>query len=105
MTNWKPIARFNGLYWISSDGRVGKKAGPGDPRPLIGSADKRGYRRAEVRWGGKKVVISVHREMAIAFIPNPDGLPFVRHLNDVKYDNRLENLAWGKPKQNTEDSV
>lgn len=49
--------------------------------------------------------IYLHRLLAQTFIPNPDNLPLVRHLNDIKDDNRLENLAWGTQLDNQKDSV
>jgi hypothetical protein len=46
----------------------------------------------------------VHTLVCAAFHgPRPEGLE-VRHLNDVKDDNRSENLAWGTPKENKGDA-
>lgn len=46
----------------------------------------------------------VHVLMLLAFIgPRPAG-QLGRHLNDVKTDNRLGNLAWGTPQQNVDDA-
>ncbi len=47
----------------------------------------------------------VHILMARAFVgPCPEGQE-VRHLNDVKTDNRLENLCYGTPADNYADSI
>lgn len=47
----------------------------------------------------------IHRLLAEAFIPNPQGFPWVLHANDVSDDNRLENLRWGTPQMNVQDAV
>ena len=47
----------------------------------------------------------IHRLLAQAFIPNPNNLPLVRHLNDDRFDWRLENLAWGTRSDNVRDSI
>ena len=36
----------------------------------------------------------VHRLIAIHFIPNPENLPQVDHINRIRSDNRIENLRW-----------
>lgn len=47
---------------------------------------------------------SLHRLLAKTFLENPGNKPVVRHLNDIRTDNRLENLAWGTYSDNQKDT-
>lgn len=63
--------------------------------PSVGIANPNGV--------GVKTVF-IHRLLCETFIPNPNNYPLVRHLNDVKTDNRLENLSWGTRADNGSDA-
>lgn len=54
---------------------------------------------------GRRVYRYIHQLMARAFIPNPNNLPIVRHLDDDPHYNYLDNLAWGTQKDNYNDCL
>lgn len=42
----------------------------------------------------------VHRLVALVYLPNPEGLPYVCHKDNVPTNNRVNNLYWGTQKDN-----
>jgi hypothetical protein len=44
-----------------------------------------------------------HSLIANQFIPNPEGLPQVDHINQVRTDNRIENLRWVSCSENSQN--
>lgn len=54
---------------------------------------------------GKNHSCRIHRLIAEAYIPNPDNLPIVGHMNNIKTDNRIENLYWTTYSENTQKAV
>lgn len=95
---WRPVAGHEDRYLVSNLGRVWSVR-----RQKHVASGGGNYLRV-VLYPSKKQV-SIHRLVAEAFIPNPEEFPIVRHLNDVRTDNRVVNLAWGTPRDNGEDAV
>lgn len=100
---WRDINGFDGLYQVSSLGRVKSlekviKYDNGEKhlgeRLLSFETDKHGYYRTLLRKRGKGYHQLVHRLVCKAFVGNPNNSPEVNHINGIKNDNRAENLEW-----------
>lgn len=99
---WKDIKGFEGLYQISNLGRV--KSLPkyiysrGYPQlrkeKLLKPCYVGKYRNYLAVRLNDNIQYKIHRLVAEAFIPNPNNLPQVDHIDDNKENNRVENLQW-----------
>lgn len=108
---WMPIPGYEGLYEISTHGNVKmlgrrKRLWHGaytDVSPKIVSQHLvRGYKKVKLRnCDGKTTMVSVHRLVATAFLPNPNNYPQVNHKDEVKTNNYVDNLEWCTAKYNS----
>lgn len=105
MEIWKDIEGFEGFYQISNYGEVRSLDRFDGIRNLKGNILKQnlkqnGYLQVGLRKQGKRKWFSVHRLVAKHFIPNPDKLPQVNHIDSNKQNNTVDNLEWVTAKAN-----
>lgn len=89
-----------GGYSVSACGKIFGKFG----KELRTFDNGKGYQILQIRIMGKSVTKMVHRLVAEAWIPNPNNLPEVNHINSIRSDNRVENLEWCSRSENISHS-
>lgn len=101
---WKSVTGYEGLYEVSNLGRVKSLVYKrlGHERILKSGNNMYGYKMVVLRKNNKSKTITVHILVAQAFIPNPDNLPEVNHIDENKSNNSVDNLEWCTRKYNLE---
>lgn len=113
---WKPVVGYEGLYQVSSLGRVKSlerlvKNDKKDVFMLLKEkvlslcSSGRQYYYVSLTKDSSSKKVYVHRLVAEAFLPNTENKPCIDHLNTNKFDNRVENLRWVTHKENANNSI
>lgn len=91
------IPNYEGLYKVSSDGYVVSLPRKGTFKAehiLLGGRDQKGYRIVTLSKNAEQKTFRLHRLVAEAFVPNPNGLPEINHKDENKENNAADNLEW-----------
>lgn len=99
----KPIKDLEDLYEIDEQGNVyALPRQKRTPTTVYTSKEKvlkpydngYGYMLVDMRKNGKRYMRLVHRLVAETFLPNPNNLPQINHIDGNKSNNTLSNLEW-----------
>lgn len=97
MTRWYDYTEFPEHYQITEAGSIRNKQTGAKIKPSLS-----GHKRPKVYLSinGERKPRYVHRMVAIQFIPNPENLPEVNHLDGNRLNYRKTNLEWTTEEEN-----
>lgn len=96
---WKDVEGYEGLYQVSNTGRVKSFRGRNRTVDKEGHILKpnlcRGYPNVGLsKADGSRKTFLVHRLVAAAFVPNPNGYREINHIDENKLNGNASNLEW-----------
>lgn len=107
---WKDIIGFEGLYQVSSLGRIksldrhrtqlGSYKNATLKSKLLTQRSNKGYLKTTLCKDGKMYYFPTHRLVAIAYLDNHENKPEVNHIDGIKTNNFAENLEWCSSSEN-----
>ena len=97
----KDVVGYEGLYGVTSCGKIWSYR---RQKFLTPSDNGNGYLYINLIKNGEYKRCRIHRIVAEAYIPNPDNLPEVDHIDNDKTHNYVNNLQWLSHKDNSRKS-
>ena len=108
---WKDIRGHEGLYQVSSLGRIkscskvlyysnGKTIHRKEMIRVLSNSGS-GYLTVTLSKNNKSRTYNVHSLVATAFLENPENLPYINHKDEDKTNNIIDNLEWCSESYNT----
>lgn len=96
---WRDVSGYEGYYQVSNYGRVRStynsyRKGDAEYYVMKGSLDTGGYRQVLLTSNGRPRNFKIHKLVATAFIPNPNGYKELNHIDEDKTNNHVDNLEW-----------
>lgn len=105
---WKDIKGYEGVYQISNLGNIKslkrkthiQNATRIKKEKILKLQLRNGYYVINLCKNGCRKAYSVHRLVAETFIPNPNNLPYINHIDFNTQNNSVDNLEWCTQKDN-----
>lgn len=95
-TEWRSVIEYPN-YEVNQFGEIRHKVRKQILKPRSNNG---GYQYVNFRINGRLQNFAVHRIVANAFIPNPNGYTEVNHIDRNRMNNCVENLEWVTSSQN-----
>jgi len=99
------ITGYGGKYTIFPDGNVVRNPSKYRKTTMTLKPKKGRYLRVALYGASGRREFSIHRLVAMHFVPNPLNLPWVNHIDGNTHNNRASNLEWVTPSENEIHSI
>lgn len=88
---WKDVVNFEGLYKVNQWGDIWSEY---THKKIKYSISNYGYKQYNLHKDKKAFIVTAHKAVAQAFVPNPLNLPIINHKDENKLNCYYENLEW-----------
>lgn len=97
---WKDIPGYEGIYKVSTEGKVKSFLVDKRGRPMCSKVGSHGYKVVNL-WKDKKgKSFLVHRLVGQSFLEMDDGDTVINHKDNIRTNNNVSNLEWCTQKEN-----